>query len=178
MIYGRGNSSSSFDPRAYIASHCDSNEPHISNVDSTYGTIGHFSQPQSFDNPQSSILPDSSLFVDSEATNHITSNLNNLSLHAPYNSNNKVSVGNGKKLPISHVGLGHLNTHTQPASIIPLSNVLHVPNMTKNLISVSQPTRDHDLVAEFNSSSCLIKDKNSGLVLLRGFLKDGLYQLH
>jgi len=50
--------------------------------------------------------------------------------------------------------------------------------MTKNLISVSQLTRDHDLVAEFNSFSCLIKDKNSGLVLLRGFLKDGLYQLH
>ena len=58
-----------------------------------------------------------------------------------------------------------------------LPNVLHVPTMKKNLISVSQLTRDHDLVTKFNSSSCLIKDKNTGEVLLKGYLKDGLYQL-
>ena len=58
-----------------------------------------------------------------------------------------------------------------------LSNVLHVPAMKKNLITVSQLTRDHNLVAEFNSSFCLIKDKNTKEVLLKGCLKDGLYQL-
>lgn len=63
-------------------------------------------------------------------------------------------------------------------SCITLPNVLHVPNMRKNLISVSHLTKDHDLVAEFDSYTCVIKDKNTGLVLLRGQLKDGLYQLN
>ena len=50
--------------------------------------------------------------------------------------------------------------------------------MRKNLISVSQLTKDHDLVAEFDSHNCVIKDKNTERVLLRGQLKDGLYQLN
>ena len=49
--------------------------------------------------------------------------------------------------------------------------------MKKNLISVSQLTHDHNVGAEFHSDVCLIKDKASGLVLLRGHLKDGLYRL-
>ena len=120
---------------------------------------------------------DPAWFVDSGVTNHITSNVKNLSLHAPYNGNDKVSIGNGKQLSMSNVGLGHLSTQTTPVSTISLPNVLHVPTMKKNLISVSQLTRDHDLIDEFNSSSCLIKDKSTGEVLLKGCLKDGLYQL-
>ena len=122
-------------------------------------------------------LPDHSWFVDSGATNHITSSLNNLSLHAPYNGGDKVSVGNGKQLSISHVGFGQLHTQTKPVSIITLPHVLHVPNIKKNLISVSQLTNDHNVVAEFHSNMCLIKDKSTGIVLLQGLLKDGLYQL-
>lgn len=49
--------------------------------------------------------------------------------------------------------------------------------MKKNLISVSQLTRDNNVVAEFYSDFCLIKYKDSGLVLPQGILKDGLYQL-
>jgi len=49
--------------------------------------------------------------------------------------------------------------------------------MKKNLISVSQLTRDNNVIAEFYSNSCLIKNKGTRSVLLRGLLKDGLYQL-
>ena len=87
-------------------------------------------------------------------------------------------VGNGKKLEISNVGLGQLYTHSQSISSITLPNVLHVPNMQKNLINVSQLTKDHDLIAEFDSHSCVIKVKNTGQMLLKGELKDGLYQLN
>ena len=41
---------------------------------------------------------------------------------------------------------------------------------------MSQFIRDHNVVAEFYAHSCLIKNKSSGQVLLRGQLKDGLYQ--
>jgi len=49
--------------------------------------------------------------------------------------------------------------------------------MKKNLMSVSQLTNDHNVIVEFHSNFCLIKDKVSGQVLFRGTLKNGLYQL-
>lgn len=57
-------------------------------------------------------------------------------------------------------------THTDPTSIISLPSVLHVPSMKKNLISVSLLINDHNVIAKFHSTFCLIKDKNSGQVLL------------
>jgi len=120
-------------------------------------------------------LSNSNWFVDSSATNHITSSLNNLSLHVPYTGGDKVVVGNGKQLSITHVGTSYLQS--QPNLVLSLPNVLHVSSMKKNLISVSQLTHDYNVVAEFDSKVCLIKDKPFGLVLLRGHLKDGLYRL-
>lgn len=96
-------------------------------------------------------------------------------MHTSYHGVDKVAVGNGKKLSISNVGLNQLCTQTNPTSIVSLSNVLHVPHMKKNLISVSQLMRDNNVIAEFHSNSCLIKDKGTWLVLLRGLLIDSLY---
>jgi len=49
--------------------------------------------------------------------------------------------------------------------------------MKKNLIHVSQLTHDHNVVVEFHSDVCFIKDKAFERVLLRGHLKDGLHRL-
>lgn len=121
--------------------------------------------------PHSNQFGNSSWCVDSGATNHITSSLNNLSLHSPYHGIDKVAIGNGKTLPISNVGISQMLTHTTPISILSLPNVLHVPNMTKNFISVSQLTNEKNVIAEFHSTFCLIKDKETGQVLFRGCLK-------
>ena len=48
--------------------------------------------------------------------------------------------------------------------------------MKKNLISVSQLTRDSNVV-EFHFDSCLVKDKDIRMVLIQGLPKDGLYEL-
>jgi len=138
----------------------------------------NFSSPQPDNLSHSSAsVADSAWFVDFGATNHITSNLHNLSIHAPYTGDDKVAVGNGKTLPISNISCSNLYTNQQPVSIISLPNVLHVPSMKKNLPSVSRLTRDHNVIAEFHATSCLIKDKVFGKVLLQGGLKDGLYRL-
>jgi len=50
--------------------------------------------------------------------------------------------------------------------------------MKKNLISVSQLTRDNNVVTEFDSHSCIVKDKDSRQVLLQGHLRNGLYRLN
>ena len=52
-----------------------------------------------------------------------------------------------------------------------------MPKITKNLISISQFTKENNVIAEFFSYGCLIKDKVTRQVLLRGSLKTGLYQL-
>ena len=122
-------------------------------------------------------LNESSWFVDSGATNHIISNHNNLSFHSQYPGTEKVAVGNGKKLSIKHIGFSHLPTQTKPISTLSLPTVLHFPAMTKNLISVSEITKENKVVAEFYADSCLIKDKETGTVLLHGQLRNELYQL-
>lgn len=58
-----------------------------------------------------------------------------------------------------------------------LKNILHVPKITKNLVSVSKFNRDNDVIAEFFCDGCAIKDKSTKLVLLTGVLKDDLYTL-
>ena len=55
---------------------------------------------------------------------------------------------------------------------------LMVPSITKNLISISKFTIENDVIVEFDSTYCYIKDKQSRKILLQGVLKDGLYQLH
>ena len=58
-----------------------------------------------------------------------------------------------------------------------LSNLLRVPKIKKNLISISQLTTDNDVV-EFHYSYYLVKDKQTGKMLLKGTLDRGLYVLN
>ena len=67
--------------------------------------------------------------------------------------------------------------HTSPPTSLLLHDILHVPKITKNLLSISQFTKDNDVIVEFNSEFCMIKDKKTRKVLLQGGLKNGLYQL-
>ena len=39
-----------------------------------------------------------------------------------------------------------------------LKNLLHIPDITKNLLSVSQFTADNKVLLEFHPDSCFIKD--------------------
>ncbi|KAL5831806.1 hypothetical protein ACOSQ4_017160 [Xanthoceras sorbifolium] len=52
----------------------------------------------------SSTVADPSWYVDSGATNHITPDFNNLSFSNEYKGAERLAVGNGHTLPISHVG--------------------------------------------------------------------------
>ncbi|XP_019085799.1 PREDICTED: branchpoint-bridging protein-like [Camelina sativa] len=44
--------------------------------------------------------------LDSGATHHITSDLNSLSLHQPYNGGDDLVIADGSTMPISHIGEG------------------------------------------------------------------------
>ncbi|KAL5758102.1 hypothetical protein ACOSP7_020713 [Xanthoceras sorbifolium] len=68
-------------------------------------------------------------------------------------------------------------SHTSPRVKLNLTQVLHVPQITKNLLSISRFIVDNNSLAEFVNGCCLIKDKVTKKILLRGVLRDGLYQL-
>lgn len=58
-----------------------------------------------------------------------------------------------------------------------MKNVLHTPNISRNLISISQLTAQNNLSVEFDSNSFLVKDKGTRKELLQGKAKDGLYHI-
>lgn len=119
---------------------------------------------------------DSEWYVDSGATTHITADLSNLQVQNDYTGTDNVTVGNGSSLPISHVGQASIPSCSSSQSLL-LNNILYVPSITKNLLSISQFTKDNNVLFEFHHTHCLVKDKLTNQTLLHGMLKDGLYQL-
>jgi GAG-pre-integrase domain len=75
-------------------------------------------------------------------------------------------------LTISHIGSFCLVTNCHP---LVLNNVLHVSSISKPLLSISQLVSDNNVVVEFHSFYCLIKDRETHQVLLQGTLFNGLY---
>ncbi|KAJ9547961.1 hypothetical protein OSB04_020504 [Centaurea solstitialis] len=111
--------------------------------------------------------------LDSGASHHVTTDLNNLSLHAPYVGSDDVMIGDGTGLSISHTGSASLSTPTTKFS---LNDVLCVPSMKKNLISVSKFCITNNTSVEFLPFSYLVKDLRTGTTLLTGNAKDGVYE--
>ena len=120
-----------------------------------------------------STLNDSTWFLDSGATHHITSNENSLTTISDYSGKSKLALGDGSALSISHIGHGSLPS-SKP---LKLRNILLVPSITKNLISISKFTLENHVIVECDYDCCYVKDKQTKEILLQGILKDGLYQL-
>jgi histone deacetylase 1/2 len=87
--------------------------------------------------------------MDTGATDHITNDLDRLHIRERYNGNEQVHVGNGAGLHISHNGHGTINAN---AKSLHLRNALHVPQITKNLLSASKLTQDNDVFLEIHPS--------------------------
>lgn len=84
-------------------------------------------------------------------------------------------ICNGLSLQIQHVGSAILNTLITQK--LYLTNILHVPAITKNLLNVYRLLTDNNAIIEFHESICFVKDKNTGITLLKGIARNGLYQV-
>uniref|UniRef100_A0A2N9J917 Reverse transcriptase Ty1/copia-type domain-containing protein n=1 Tax=Fagus sylvatica TaxID=28930 RepID=A0A2N9J917_FAGSY len=112
---------------------------------------------------------------DTSATDHFTPDLANLPDSSLYTDPQLVSVGNGQQLPISHVGNAQLYTSSY---LFKLRNILRVPSMASNLLSVNKFCRDNHCSFYFDSDRFQIQDRLSGKPLYKGLSRDGLYPLH
>jgi len=114
-----------------------------------------------------------SWLLDSGASHHVTSDLNNLSLHTPYNGRDDIMIGDGTRLPIIHTGSTSLLHSNKEFS---LTDVLCVPNIIKNLISISKFYISNNASIEFLPFPFLVKDLHTGATLLKGKAKDVVYE--
>jgi len=101
--------------------------------------------------------------LDSGASHHITADLNNLSLHAPYTGHDDVMIGDGTTLPITHTGSLLLPT---PNSSFHLQDVLCVPTMQKNLTSIALFCLTYNVYVELFPTCFHVKDLRTGDILL------------
>ena len=74
--------------------------------------------------------------MDNGATNHITSNINNLSIQVDYKGKDKMIIGRGFSLNILHIGSSVIKPVHNSNSLV-LKNILHILEISKNLLSIS-----------------------------------------
>ncbi|KAF3777917.1 Retrovirus-related Pol polyprotein from transposon TNT 1-94 [Nymphaea thermarum] len=100
-------------------------------------------------------------YVDSGAAAHVTGDTDQGS----------VVTGDGSHHTISHVGNAQIS---MGSSSIPLKNVLVVPSVKKNIISVSKLIDDTHSSVEFTSSSVYVKDARTKKTFAEGTRKGNI----
>lgn len=93
-------------------------------------------------NAQSSaaIANGDSWILNTSASHHITPDLTILAQSTPYAGSEKIIVGNGEGLKFQNIG--HSTSQT-PSNVLHLKNILHVPMLTVDLLSVKKLCKDN-----------------------------------
>ena len=92
--------------------------------------------------------------TDTGAFDNVTPDLAQLSLHQqPTVGNESVTVGNGQELPVTHIGNGKL---ANPSHAFKLDNILCVPQLASNLLSVHKLCLQNNAFCYFDAYKFLI----------------------
>nr|KYP57054.1 hypothetical protein KK1_003308 [Cajanus cajan] len=98
----------------------------------------------------------------------------NLSAKSSYQGSNNVKICNGVGLKIRNIGYSELSMPNTFRRFM-LNQLLHVPSITKNLLSVSKFARDNRVYFEFFPDFCNVKTHDTNQIILQGRLQQGLY---
>jgi histone deacetylase 1/2 len=96
-------------------------------------------------------------------------------MREPYHGHDHVHTANGSGMRISNTGQSSIPTHT--STPLYLKNVLHVPEVTRSLLSVKKLTRDNNVFVEFHPDDVFVKDRDSREVVLSGRSQGELYPI-
>jgi hypothetical protein len=117
---------------------------------------------------------DTNWYADSGTTDHITSDLEKLSMRDKYLGHDQVHTTSGSGMRIQHIGNSIFHI---PSRDLMLKNILHVPTANKNLISIHRLARDNHVFLELHPWFFLIKDQGTKRILHHGKVERGLYPL-
>ena len=112
---------------------------------------------------QMSVQGSSPWVMDTGATTHMHSSEGILLSRTP-SLHSSIVVGNGTHIPVISRGQSFLPT---TASNFVLNNVLVVPSIVRNLLSVRQFTRDNSCSIEFDAFGFSVKDLKTRRVILQ-----------
>jgi hypothetical protein len=111
-------------------------------------------------------------YTDTRATVHMTNDSAQLDKSDTYSTGKgRVIVGNGAFLPISLTGT------ISPTSSLTLKDVLVVPGLTRNLISIGKLTSDFPFSITFTNDCFIIQNQVTRRVVATGQLENGFYAL-
>lgn len=113
-------------------------------------------------------------YLDSGATDHVTRNPSDIHLHGPVLVTPSVQITNGNQIPLMHSSSSKFSVGS---SRLLLKNILHVPTMKRNLLSIKKLCDDNGLSVTFDSSCVFVKDWKTNEQLITRGVADGLYQL-
>ena len=116
---------------------------------------------------------DDSWFIDSATSWHMTSHNDWYTSLRPTGDELKVSVGNGAKCPVK--GVGTISFKTKEGSIRKLTDVLWVPDLSRNLLSVAAIT-DRDLQVRFDKKEAIITNSKNE-IMAKGVRRNNIYDL-
>jgi hypothetical protein len=85
---------------------------------------------------------DPTWYADTTATDHLTNDLNNLTMKEQYHGKDNVQTANGTGMRITHIGQSLIPTPTQS---LHLKDVLHVPSVTRNLLAINHFAYDNNI---------------------------------
>ena len=105
--------------------------------------------------------------MDSGATEHLTNEMGKLHPREPYHGSNKIHTANGAGMHISHIGQASLLT-SHATRRLQLRDVLRVPPVTRNLLSVPKLTYDNNVFCEFHPFDLFIRIGTRGTFFLVG----------
>ena len=111
------------------------------------------------------VVIDNSWYPDSGATNHCTPDPNNLIIQDIYAKNDQIHMGDGTNLAIQHIGQSTFPSQFS-SKLLVLKQLLHVPSISKNLLSVSKFAHDNNVFFEFHYNQCFVKDQVTRTILL------------
>lgn len=120
----------------------------------------------------SSRLQQLSWLVDSGTNYHVTHDLALLHQTESYIDTNQVRVGNGQSLDITHVGKTYISHYIRDLN---LNNILCVPSIFQNLLSINRLCVDNNCYFEFWPSLFCVHDQGTKQTILTRLNKDGLY---
>lgn len=117
---------------------------------------------------------DSTWFPDSGATNHITPDPNNVINKPTYAGSDHIHVGGGASVAIHNIGFSSFQSKFN-SKVLSLKHLIHVPSITKNLLSVSKFASYNLVFFEFFPNSCYVRDRVTRNISMEERLMDGLY---
>lgn len=113
----------------------------------------------------------SSWIVDSGASDHMTGNKSLFTSYSPCKCDMTVTIADGTQSKVLGIGIVRISQQLQ------LQDVLYVPQLQCNLLSVRRLNKDSKCLTIFNTSSCLFQVQGSKVIIGCGEQQGGLYIL-